>query len=128
MSGVVCNSNSVPRAQKLLLASKLSEAKLENGKLRLISIQEEITLKAMATTVPEYEERVKSPDPERKILLLTNEERLQRSCWTSSHLSEERNTLIIPVPMEFIGSPGQMEFAILGWGKMEVSGLWQYDK
>lgn len=61
------------RADKLVLASKLNDAELENEELRLTLMQKGVALKAMTKTILNLEKQVKSLETEKTLVLQTNE-------------------------------------------------------
>lgn len=65
---------------------------------------------------------------EKKFLLRTNEEVLQRSCSTRSHQSGEKKMLIKSVPKAFICIAVPVGDEIRRWRNKEMSELRQYEE
>lgn len=67
--GSGCNCSFDGSVEKILLASKMNDAKLENEEFRLNAIQKAVVLKAMIKTILELEERVEFVENEKKFFV-----------------------------------------------------------
>lgn len=84
-------------------------------------------MKAISKIILELDKRFEF-EAEKTILLLTNEEMVQRSCSVRTHLSGEKKSLRNMMPKEFIGIAVQVNIAIHRSCSKELSELRQYEE